>query len=76
MLPNLGAGSMQPRLPQGAFQAPAAGGGQFNNMAAQLAGPLFNPAVQVPRPAANAGNPPPNIAALLQYLRGGMSGGR
>ena len=50
VLPNLGPASMRPQLPQGAFQAPSLGGGQFNAMAAQLAGPLFDPALRVIQP--------------------------
>jgi hypothetical protein len=47
-LPNLGASTLMPLRPYGAFQAPQLGGGYFNNMAAQSAGPLFNPGVGAP----------------------------
>lgn len=62
VLPNLGPASMQPRVPQGAFQAPSMGGGQFNAMAAQLAGPLFNPAVRVLQPQYRPQTQPPAAA--------------
>ncbi|HEY3645496.1 MAG TPA: hypothetical protein VGM16_09170 [Gammaproteobacteria bacterium] len=52
-LPNLGADTLIPLQPYGAFQAPKLGGGYFNNMAATGAGPLFNPGIGAPaRPAA------------------------
>ncbi len=42
-LPNLGAQSLIPRAPGGAFMPPNLNGGRYNDMAALSAGPLFNP---------------------------------
>ena len=47
-LPNLGAQSMLPMQPYGKFMAPDISGGGFNAMAAQAAGPLFNPGAGAP----------------------------
>jgi hypothetical protein len=47
-LPNLGARSMMPVQPYGKFVAPNTSGGGFNAMAAQAAGPLFNPSAGAP----------------------------
>lgn len=48
VLPNLGAGSTMPMRPYGKFVAPNTSGGGFNAMAAQAAGPLFNPGAGAP----------------------------
>lgn len=48
VLPNLGARSMMPIQPYGKFAAPDTSGGGFNSMAAQGAGPLFNPSAGAP----------------------------
>lgn len=48
VLPNLGGRSTMPSRPYGSFTAPSRGGGLFNAMAAQAAGPLFNPGVGAP----------------------------
>lgn len=67
VLPNLGASSMIPQMPGGAFQPFNGGGGPFNQMAAQSAGgQMFNPAGQqnpqqqgffIPGTQIPAGNP-------------------
>ncbi|MFI4920338.1 MAG: hypothetical protein ACHQAZ_01710 [Gammaproteobacteria bacterium] len=73
VLPNLGAASMMPRLPQGAFVAPSTGGGAFNSMAQALAGPLFNPSI----PVKAAPQARTNLTPLLAYLQGaGMARGK
>ena len=43
-LPNLGASTLIPQMPSGAF-LPTQGGGGYNGMAQQAAGPLYNPSV-------------------------------
>ena len=60
VLPNLGAHSMIPQTPQGGFMplgqtnpTGGNGGGIFNQMAANSAGPLFSPGYQNPKGANN-----------------------
>lgn len=56
--PNLGAASMIPQMPGGAFQAISEGGGPYNKMASQGAGGLmFNPGAS-PKGMPAGGNMP------------------
>lgn len=49
VLPNLGASSLIPQAPQGAFQKFSGGPGIYNQMAAQsMGGQMFNPGAQSP----------------------------
>lgn len=80
VFPNLGAASMVPQTPGGAFQQIHNGAGQFNAMAAQGAGGrTFNPAAQMP--PANPSAPNPQAAGGLGGLMSspqaqqGMQGG-
>lgn len=81
VLPNLGAGSLMPRPPQGAFAPPSSGGGAFNGMAQQLAGPLYEPGVSFPnepQPVTVRTNAPVTLPSLLAAYRQsiGAAGGR
>ena len=58
VLPNLGAKSMMPLKPYGAFVAPKVSGGGFNAMAARGAGPLFNPGIGAPKWPTQSISPP------------------
>ena len=66
VLPNLGAQSMIPHIPQGGFMPLGQanpmggnGGGIFNQMAANSAGPIFNPGSQfTPQPKGASQTPP------------------
>lgn len=79
VLPNLGAASMIPQMPQGAFQRLNGGGGIFNQMAANsMGGQIFNPGVRMPSPMAPQNTaftkgaqplPPHLLASLKGYIR-------
>lgn len=79
VLPNLGANTLIPHAPQGRFMPVQMGGGMFNNMANQGAGPLFNPAAMPAAPAMVRKPPPghtasqpidPGMAALIARFLG------
>lgn len=78
VLPNLGANTLIPHTPQGRFMPVQTGGGTFNNMANQGAGPLFNPAARpvqqtpttAPAPTFTGHVPNSQLAALIARFLG------
>lgn len=68
VLPNLGANTLIPKAPMGRFMPVQGGGGAFNNMAAQAAGPLFNPAARpITQPQKTQINPQ-TLALIARFL--------
>jgi hypothetical protein len=70
VLPNLGAASMIPQMPQGSFQNFSGGPGIYNQMAAQsMGGQMFNPGAQSPQTTPKgAQQSQPNLQQLIQQM--------